>query len=826
MEEGMSVGSQVPNMAEHLTVLDASLVCSESGSKSEVKDLVPSARLADASHNSMENPNPVDVNAYARDKNSSADVDANGSVACNAIADDTVAGTSNCVRHEADASVPDHAVNYDSMNGVGHQMVDYQSLGVVKYEDETDGPNGPAVEQFEEVYTSEEEMLWNAVRVNCLDFNSWTALIEETEKVAEINIMKIRKVYDAFLVEFPLCFGYWKKYADHEGRLVGANKVFEVYERSVLAVTYSVDIWLHYCLFAISTYEDPDIIRRLFERGLAYVGSDYLSFPLWDEYIRYEESLQAWGNLAMIYTRILENPIQQLDRYYNCFMELAASRPLSEIITPEEAALLAASVETDAQVLQGEVHVDDVEQSSKPVSAGLTEAEELEKYIAIREEMYKKAKEFDSKIIGFETAIRRPYFHTRPLDDPELENWHNYLDCIEKGDDFNKVVKLYERCLIACANYCEYWIRYVLCMEASGSMELAVNALARATQVFVKKQPEIHLFAARFKELSGDILGARAEYELLYSEIVPGLLEAIQRHANMECRLGNKEAALSIFERAISAEREKQQSQILPLLLVLYSRFLFLVASNAEKARNTLSEALDNGLLSKPLLEAAIHLESILPLPKHIEYLDLAVEKFITPSVDNSSMTNPTDREDVSSVFLEFLDLFGDSQSIKKAEDRHALLFLRKKSISFSKKRHAEDFLTSDKAKMVKSDPSPAQSVMGAYPNPQNHLPADYGQKVPSWPQGNTQAQGQPWNPSYQSQSYGTYVYASYGQPLMPVSAAPNTGYGTYPPNYPTQAYAQQSYAQPIAAAAAVTVSAFPQQPVAAPQQYYSTNYY
>lgn len=50
----------------------------------------------------------------------------------------------------------------------------------------------------------------------------------------------------------------------------------------------------------------------------------------------------------------------------------------------------------------------------------------------------------------------------------------------------NQVVKLYERCLIACANYPEYWIRYVLSMEASGNLDLANNALARATQVFVK----------------------------------------------------------------------------------------------------------------------------------------------------------------------------------------------------------------------------------------------------------------------------------------------------------------------------------------------------
>lgn len=37
------------------------------------------------------------------------------------------------------------------------------------------------------VLSPEEERLWNLVRVNCLDFNSWTALIEETEKVAEVS---------------------------------------------------------------------------------------------------------------------------------------------------------------------------------------------------------------------------------------------------------------------------------------------------------------------------------------------------------------------------------------------------------------------------------------------------------------------------------------------------------------------------------------------------------------------------------------------------------------------------------------------------------------
>ncbi|KAL2455544.1 Tetratricopeptide repeat (TPR)-like superfamily protein [Forsythia ovata] len=675
--------------------------------------------------------------------------------------------------------------------------------------------------------TAEEQRLWSIVTANSLDFNTWTSLIEETERTSEANLLKIRKVYDAFLAEFPLCYGYWKKYADHEARLSSVDKVAEVYERAVQGVTYSVDMWLHYCVFAISTYGDPDTIRRLFERGLAYVGTDYQCFPLWDKYIEYEISQQDWPRVATIYTRLLEIPNQQLDRYFEGFKELVASRPLSELRTPEEAAAAAsANSEADGQKTEGEDPANAAEQTSKPVSASLKDAEELEKYIAIREELYKKAKEFDSKIIGFETAIKRPYFHVRPLNVAELENWHNYLDFIEGGDDFNKVVKLYERCLVACANYPEYWIRYVLCMEASGSMELADNALARATQVFVKRQPEIHIFAARFREQHGDISRARAAYQLVHTEISPGLLEAIIRHANMEHRLGNLEDACSLYEQSIEIEKVKEHSQTLPLLFAQYSRFLYLVSGKVEKARDILDQAVENIQLSKPLLEALIHLESIQSLPKRIDYLDSLVDKFIVPDTDSHIVSSIAEREELSSIFLEFLDLFGDAHSIKKADDRHAKLFLRDRSTSESKKRHAEDYLISDKTKLAKSvTPSSTPSVVGAFPNAQNQWPAGYGVQPQAWPQA-TQAQVPQWNPGYTQQAaYGAYggYGTNYTHQQVPTSVPQSAAYGTYPPTYSAQAFPQQSYAQPTAAAATMT----PAQPPSAvpPSTYYSSFY-
>ena len=123
------------------------------------------------------------------------------------------------------------------------------------------------------------------------------------------------------------------------------------------------------------------------------------------------------------------------------FKEFAGSHTLPELRSAEEAAATAGSQpEASGEVKVNEDEIQDaVENSPKHESAGSTEAEELEKFIAIREEMYKKAKEFDSRIIGFETAIKRPYFHVKPLSVAELENWHNYLDFIEREGDFNKV---------------------------------------------------------------------------------------------------------------------------------------------------------------------------------------------------------------------------------------------------------------------------------------------------------------------------------------------------------------------------------------------------
>lgn len=53
----------------------------------------------------------------------------------------------------------------------------------------------------------------------------------------------------------------------------------------------------------------------------------------------------------------------------------------------------------------------------------------------------------------YESGLRRPYFHVKPLDPTQLATWARYLEFSEGLGDHAASVRLYERCMVACANY-------------------------------------------------------------------------------------------------------------------------------------------------------------------------------------------------------------------------------------------------------------------------------------------------------------------------------------------------------------------------------------
>lgn len=64
------------------------------------------------------------------------------------------------------------------------------------------------------------------------------------------------------LEKYPLCFGYWKKYADHINSLEGHDSALAIYELGLKAISNSTYLWEHYLAFRMENCDDQELIER------------------------------------------------------------------------------------------------------------------------------------------------------------------------------------------------------------------------------------------------------------------------------------------------------------------------------------------------------------------------------------------------------------------------------------------------------------------------------------------------------------------------------------------------------------------------------------
>lgn len=107
-----------------------------------------------------------------------------------------------------------------------------------------------------------------------LNWEAWTG-VPKTTKIGALgeadqsnDINTVRNAYDQFLSIYPLCFGYWKKYAEHEWKAASASggdvsTAVAVYERSVQAAPHEWNCWANYAAFAANNIASPPTVRRL-----------------------------------------------------------------------------------------------------------------------------------------------------------------------------------------------------------------------------------------------------------------------------------------------------------------------------------------------------------------------------------------------------------------------------------------------------------------------------------------------------------------------------------------------------------------------------------
>ncbi|KAF7548252.1 hypothetical protein G7046_g8738 [Stylonectria norvegica] len=430
------------------------------------------------------------------------------------------------------------------------------------------------------------------------NFENWENLIKACETLeGGLNrnsspqaLATFRDAYDRFLLKFPLLFGYWKKYADMEFNIAGPESAemvrrFEcawwstlltenqVYERGCVSITNSVDLWTDYCSFKMETTHDPQLVRELFERGSTLVGLDFLAHPFWDKYIEYEERQEAQDRIYAIHARIIRIPMHQYARYYERFRSLSHSRPIEEVVAPDVLARFQAEVEAESQAYGG-VQRPELE-IERDVRAKIDNFY-YEVFTATQNEV--------SKRWTYESEIKRPYFHVTALEHSQLVNWRKYLDFEEAEGDLNRVTCLYERCLVTCAFYDEFWFRYARWLSAQpGKEEEVRHTYIRASTLFVPvSRPGIRLQWAYFEESHGRVDVALDIHAAILTKL-PDCIEVIVSWAHVQRRQNGIDAAVQVYKDQIDAPTVDIYTKA--ALVAEWAFLLWKVKGSVEEAR-------------------------------------------------------------------------------------------------------------------------------------------------------------------------------------------------------------------------------------------------
>lgn len=392
---------------------------------------------------------------------------------------------------------------------------------------------------------------------------------------------------------------------------------------------------------------------RLFERAAEHIGLDFLSHPFWDKYLEYETRQEAHDKVFAILSRVIRIPMHQYARYFERFRQLAHSRPLAELVPAAELAQYRAEVEAEA------------------IQFGVQKTElEFERDIRARidgfyYQMFQQTQTETSKRWTYEAEIKRPYFHVTELDHTQLINWRKYLDFEEVEGDYQRILVLYERCLVTCALYEEFWFRYARWMMAQEGKEQEVrNIYLRAVTIFVPiSRPGIRLQFAYFEEMCGRVDVARDVHAAVVSTL-PDCVEAIISWANLQRRQAGMEAAIEVYKAQINSPAVDIFTKA--ALVAEWAYLLWKVKGSPDEARAVFTNNVEWYVDSRHFWQKWLDFELGQPTSTAIESEHWARVKAVFTEMRTKSRLSAWVKQELGQVYLNYLQQRGGKEAMKE----------------------------------------------------------------------------------------------------------------------------------------------------------------
>ena len=379
---------------------------------------------------------------------------------------------------------------------------------------------------------------------------------------------------------------------------------------------------------------------------------DFLAHPFWDKYLEYEERQEAHDKIFAILKRIIHIPMHQYARYFERLRQMAHTRPLAELAPPEELAIYRAEVEAES------------------VQFGVAKSEpEIERDIRAKLDnmflgIFQRTQTETTKRWTYESEIKRPYFHVTELEHQQLLNWRKYLDFEESEGDYNRIVFLYERCIVTCTLYEEFWFRYARWMSAQEGKKEEVRIIYMRAAIFVPvSRPGIRLQWAYFEEMCGRIDVARDLHASILMKL-PDCVEAIISWANLQRRESGLSAAIEVYKEQIDSPTVEIYTKA--ALVTEWAMLLWKVKGNVDEARAVFTKNASWYADSRPFWQSWFRFELEQPTSAETEAEHTERIKQVFDDMRSKSRLSAAVKQELSQQYMTYLQQRGGKDAMKE----------------------------------------------------------------------------------------------------------------------------------------------------------------
>lgn len=381
------------------------------------------------------------------------------------------------------------------------------------------------------------------------------------------------------------------------------------------------------------------------------MGLDFLAHPFWDKYLEYEERQEAHDKLFAILSRVIHIPMHQYARYFERFRRLSHSRPLTELVPADTLARFRAEVEAE---------------SFGTAKAELeTERDIRAKVDSMYYETFTKTQTETNKRWTYESEIKRPYFHVTELEHSQLINWRKYLDFEESEGNGQRITFLYERCLVTCAFYDEFWFRYARWMSAQpGKEEEVRNIYLRAATMFVPiSRPAIRMQFAYFEEMCGRAEVAKDVHSAILMKL-PNCVEAIVSWANVQRRQDGLDAAIEVYKQHIDTPEVDIFTKA--ALVTEWAYLMWKVKGSVEEARAVFQKNVQWYSDSRQFWQKWLEFELNQPTNLEQEEEHGQLVKSVFDDLRTKSRLSVTTKKELAQLYLTYLQGRGGKDAMKQ----------------------------------------------------------------------------------------------------------------------------------------------------------------